>query len=54
MGQLSRDVVHGTIQRTVYVSNGRPLQYQDPADQIRAKAGAPLSLSLFLVILFHC
>jgi hypothetical protein len=33
--------VHGTIQRTVYVSNGRPLQYQDPADQIRSKARCP-------------
>ena len=38
---LERDVVHGTIQRTVYVSNGRPLQYQDPADQIRTKARCP-------------
>ena len=36
----------GTIQRAVYVSNGRPLdEYQDPADQMRAKVRSPFNSS---------
>ena len=46
LNNIEGDVVHGgTIQRAVYVSNGRPLEYQDPADQIRAKVRSPFNSS---------